>query len=718
MSYKTLDSITISDIESHGIPSEIAAQIHQKLTQIIRDYGASSPQTWQKITNQLLNPQFPFSFHQIMYYGCYKNYGSDPPAWLPHMESVRLTNIGQLLERRGKEFLGPKYEDPMSSFSDFQEFSVLNPEVYWSCILEEMGISFTKPPHCILYENSSYPGGQWLPGCSLNPAEICLRVNAKRNLDDIAVAWRDEGEDNGPVQKMTLQELRREVWFVAHALDALGLPQGSAIAIDMPMNVDSVIIYLAIVLTGNVVVSIADSFAPSEIATRLRIANAKAIFTQDIIVRGGKSIPLYRRVIEAKSPMAIIIPTRGSRFSMNLRSGDMSWHDFREGAKKVEEYKAVDQPVQAFTNILFSSGTTGEPKAIPWTHATPLKAAADAWCHMDIRKGDVVAWPTNLGWMMGPWLVYASLLNNASIALYNGSPLSSGFSKFVQDANVTMLGVVPSIVRAWRSTNCTAGYDWSAIRCFGSTGEASSVDEYLWLMGRACYKPVIEYCGGTEIGGGFITGSLLQPQVLAAFSTPAMGCSLFLLDNNGIPIPQNMPGFGELALGPLMFGASHTLLNGDHYKVYFEGMPTCKGKALRRHGDVFERTSTGYYRAHGRADDTMNLGGIKVSSIEIERICNGVDSSILETAAIGVPPSEGGPEQLVIAVVFKDSSKSMSDLSHLKISFNSALQKQLNPLFRASQVVSLPSLPRTATNKVMRRVLRQEFTQSATPSKL
>lgn len=85
MSYKTLDSITISDIESHGIPSEIAAQIHQKLTQIIRDYGASSPQTWQKITNQLLNPQFPFSFHQIMYYGCYKNYGSDPPAWLPHM---------------------------------------------------------------------------------------------------------------------------------------------------------------------------------------------------------------------------------------------------------------------------------------------------------------------------------------------------------------------------------------------------------------------------------------------------------------------------------------------------------------------------------------------------------------------------------------------------------------------------------------------------------
>ncbi|AQK41272.1 putative acyl-activating enzyme 17 peroxisomal [Zea mays] len=129
-----------------------------------------------------------------------------------------------------------------------------------------------------------------------------------------------------------------------------------------------------------------------------------------------------------------------------------------------ENYTAVNQPAYAFTNILFSSGTTGEPKAIPWTHITPIKAAADGWCHMDIRKGDFVAWPTNLGWTMGPWLVYASLLNGASMALYNGSPNSSGFAKFVQDAKVTMLGLVPSIVRTWKNTDCTARLDWSSIR--------------------------------------------------------------------------------------------------------------------------------------------------------------------------------------------------------------------------------------------------------------
>ncbi|GAB4860909.1 Probable acyl-activating enzyme 1, peroxisomal [Ancistrocladus abbreviatus] len=720
MSFKSLDCIGISDIEAQGIPSQVAEQIYQKLTQIVRNYGPATPHTWMSITKDVLRPELPFSFHQMMYYGCYRDFGPDPPAWLPDLESARSTNVWQLLEKHGKEFLGEMYKDPFSNFVDFQEFSVSNPEVYWRNLLEEMGISFSIPPNCILSEISASPGGQWLPGAFLNPTNNCLSLNANRNLDDVAVVWRDEGEDDMPVKKLKLGQLQKEVWLLAHALGTLGLAKGSALAIDMPMNVESVIIYLAIVLTGHIVVSIADSFAPTEISTRLKISKAKAIFTQDSILRGGKSIPLYSRVVDAQSPMAIVIPAKGSCLSMKLRNGDISWQAFRERVanSKLDEFVAVDQPVEAFTNILFSSGTTGEPKAIPWTCASPLKAAADAWCHMDIHKGDVVAWPTNLGWMMGPWLVYASLLNNASIALYNGSPLSAGFAKFVQDAEVTMLGVIPSIVRTWKSTNCTAGFDWSGIRCFASTGEASNVDDYLWLMGRACYKPVIEYCGGTEIGGGFITGSLLQAQVLSAFSTPAMGCSLFILGSDGLPTPQNMPGVGELALGPLMLGASHTLLNANHFKVYFEGMPVWNGKVLRRHGDVFERTANGFYRAHGRADDTMNLGGIKVSSVEIERICNGADSNILETAAFGVPPIGGGPEQLVIAVVFKDTNSSMCTLDKLKTSFTTAIQKQLNPFFRVHRVVVLPSLPRTASNKVMRRVLRKQFSQPNPTSNL
>ncbi|KAJ4730998.1 Acetyl-coenzyme A synthetase [Rhynchospora pubera] len=672
MAYQALDKISSEEISAVGVPADEAEQLHVALGEIIKKHGASGPATWREISSRMLTPEQPFALHQMMYYGCYRTYASStPPAWIPNLDDAVLTNIGRLLEKRGKEILGSGYKDPISSFSEFQKFSVSDPEGYWSTIFEEMEIKFSSKSSCILCEDASYPGGKWLCGAFLNSASNCLNVKKGGSFDDAALVWRDEGCDDMPLNFMTLKELKAQVCHVANALDTLGLEKESAIAIDMPMNPIAVIIYLAIVLAGYVVVSIADSFAPAEISTRLNISKTKAIFTQDYILRGEKELPLYRK----------------------------------------DEYIAVEQPAEAFTNVLFSSGTTGEPKAIPWTHATPLKAAADAWSHMDIHKGDVVCWPTNLGWMMGPWLVYASLLNGASIALFNGSPLGHGFAKFIQDAKVTMLGLVPSIVRAWKNTNCTAGLDWSNIRCFSSSGEASSIDDYLWLMGRAKYKPVIEYCGGTEIGGGFVTGSMLQPQALAAFSTPAMGCHLYILGSDGKPLAEDAAGIGELALDPTFFGASTTLLNANHYDVYFKDMPIWNGKQLRRHGDEFERNKERYYRAHGRADDTMNLGGIKVSSVELERIFNAVNGDVVETAAIGVPPSGGGPEQLVVAVVLKDQNQETETLEKLKLEFNSALQKKLNPLFKVSSVIGVPALPRTASNKVMRRILRNEFSQ-------
>ncbi|EPS70528.1 hypothetical protein M569_04232, partial [Genlisea aurea] len=535
--YKELDCIAADDITALGIPAELADELHRKLVGTIASFGAGTPETWRLISKDILTPELPFSFHQLMYYGCYKNYGPDPPVWMPDLDDARSTNVGKLLEDLGQDFLGSKYVDPISSFLDFQEFSALNLEVYWKTLLGKMNISFSVPPECILREDSATPGGHWLPNATSNQAKHCLRLSGMRTLKSTAVIWRDEGDDEAPVNELTIEKLRTSVWLVAHALETLRFDKGAAIAIAMPMDVDAVVIYLAIVLAGYVVVSIADSFAPSEMALRLKISKAKAIFTKDLIIRGDRKLPLYSRIVDSQSPRAIVIPTKGTCISMKLRDEDIAWQTFLESAQvsKGCEFIAVEQTTNAFTNILFSSGTTGDPKAIPWSVLTPFKSAADGWCHMDIREGDVIAWPTNLGWMMGPWLVYASLLNGASIALYNGSPLGSGFAKFVQDAKVTMLGVIPSIVRTWKSTNSVSGFDWSSIRCFASTGEASNVDEYLWLMGRAGYKPVIEYCGGTEIGGGFVTGSLLQNQCLSAFSTPALGCSLFILDDKGSP---------------------------------------------------------------------------------------------------------------------------------------------------------------------------------------
>ena len=176
------------------------------------------------------------------------------------------------------------------------------------------------------------------------------------------------------------------------------------------------------------------------------------------------------------------------------------------------------------TNILFSSGTTGEPKAIPWNHLTPIKSAMDGYYHQDIHGDDVTAWPTNIGWMMGPWLIYATLVNGACMALYPGAANTPEYLRFIRRAGVTMQGVIPSLVRTWRRGGMAEGIYWPSVRVFSSTGEPASRSDYLWLMSRAGYRaPVIEYLGGTEIGGGHLACTVLQPCSPAAFTTANLG---------------------------------------------------------------------------------------------------------------------------------------------------------------------------------------------------
>jgi acetyl-CoA synthetase len=376
--------------------------------------------------------------------------------------------------------------------------------------------------------------------------------------------------------------------------------------------------------------------------------------------------------------------------------GDLAWDDVLSGPGIDPHIADPDE----ITNLLFSSGTTSDPKAIPWTQVTPLKSAMDAHFHQDVHPGDVICWPTSIGWMMGPWLIFATLLNRATMALYEGAPIERGFPKFVRRARVTVLGVVPSMVRRWRVPGMLDEGDFDSVRLISSTGEASNEEDYAWLMERAGRAPVIEYLGGTEIGGGHLTSSLLHPCAPSTFTTPALGVDFVILGDDGAPVPEG--GTGELYLIPPALGMSQRLLNASHEEVYYQGCPRGpKGEVLRRHGDRIQRLPGGGYKAQGRADDAMNLGGIKVAAVELERIVN-EHEAVLESAAIGVRPEEGGPEALVLYVVLR----SPMPADRLKRELSDSIARRLNPLFRVAEVVAVEALPRTASNKIVRRALR------------
>ncbi|XP_002527076.3 probable CoA ligase CCL12 isoform X1 [Ricinus communis] len=712
----SIGEVGVDDIiQAGGLSTQEAKEFHKILNGTSK--GLLDPRlVWQNVVaKRILKPWHSHGLHQLVYYSVYARWDSSvngPPLyWFPSLHQSKCTNLGRVMETYGPKFLGALYKDPVTSFRLFQKFSVQHPEAYWSIVLKELSVIFHDVPKCILNttDNSKH-GGTWLPGAVLNIAECCLQPasHPRKTDDNVAIVWGDE-HDNSNVNHMTLKELREQVMLVANALDAV-FTKGDTIAIDMPMTVNAVIIYLAIVLAGCVVVSIADSFAAKEIASRLRISNAKAIFTQDFIVRGGRKFPLYSRVVEAAPHKAIVLSVIGNDVSIPLRQQDLSWKDFLSSVIHLPRrnyFSPVYQPVDSMTNILFSSGTTGEPKAIVWTQLSPIRSASDAWAHLDVQAGDVYCWPTNLGWVMGPILLYSCFLTGATLALFHGSPLGREFGKFIQNAGVTILGTVPSLVKAWKSTNCMEGLDWTKIKSFGSTGEASNVDDDLWLSSRTYYKPIIECCGGTELASSYIQGCPLQPQAFGAFSTASMTTGFVILDENGVPYPDGQPCSGEVGLFPVYLGASERLLNADHYEVYFKGMPMFKGMCLRRHGDILKRTVRGYFIVQGRADDTMNLGGIKTSSVEIEHVCDRADKSIIETAAISVAPVDGGPELLVIFVVLKNGSNGEPD--KLKMKFSKALQTNLNPLFKVSFVKIVPEFPRTASNKLLRRVLRDQM---------
>jgi len=580
----------------------------------------------------------------------------------------------------------------IKNYLDFYDWSIKHYEDFWNLLLNKLNIKFDKPMNKLVDLSQGIENPRWFPGAKMNIVNSCFGANP----DQIAVIIKNH---EGKIEKISYQKLYQLIAKFSNSLlnNKYKLKSGDAIGIVMSMRLEAVVAYLGVIQAGCIVVSIPDSFSAEEIQKRLTIANVKAVVTQDKIAWINTEINLYNKIIAAQSPFAIVVNYKDNS-NHNLREGDISWQDFLDDN---DQFNPISCSPQDYTNILFSSGTTGEPKGIPWTHTTPIKCASDAYLYQNIQPNDVLCWPTSLGWMMGPWLIYAALINQATVALYEGSPTEKSFCEFIEEARVTMLGVVPSIVKFWRKSGYMEDIDLQHIKVFSSTGEPSNPEDMLYLSSLADHKPIIEYCGGTEIGGAYITSTLLQPNVPSRFTTPALGLGLVLLNEEGKSDNQ-----GEVALIPPSIGLSTALINKDHHKIYFENMPLSPdGKIMRRHGDMLSIDAEGFYKMQGRSDDTMNLNGIKISAIEIENVLMNNMAILDEVAAIAVMPKSGGPNLLIIYAVMKSDEL----LSTLKNQMQEIINKQLNPFFKIYDLIGITKLPRTDSNKIQRKKLREAY---------
>jgi acetyl-CoA synthetase len=663
---------------SPEVAEDFAAKINYLLANVSPELG------WQSILETMLNATQDFDLHAFVFsifYPTWQEHPETAAVWFPNKNLLNTANIAKLRREQG-----------FSTVARLHAWSVQYPLEFWQWIIIKLKILFLNPPAAIA-ELTDLAKPNWLVGAEFNIVESCFNAQPEK----IALIFKNADATQSTLTYQKLQELTNRV---ANSLTKLGYKPGTAIAMIMPMTESAVAIYLGIIQMGGVVVSIADSFSAPEIKRRLEITKVELVFTQEFLHRDGKKLALYERIILADAPSVIVLGKNFStKTSHTSRKSDLTWEKFLVANATTNIFYSNSA---AHCNILFSSGTTAEPKAIPWTHTTPIKAAADAYFHQDLQANDVLAWHSSPGWMMGPWSIFAALINGATLAIYEDVATTREYGEFITAAGVTILGVTPSIVARWRESNCMANLDWNAIRILTNTGECSNPIDMLYLMFLAGYKPIIEYCGGTEIGGAYLTSTVIETNYLTVFTTPALGSHFEIIADNGKPTTK-----GDVAIIPPAIGLSTELLNDDHQQIYYRGMPQAENnQQLRRHGDVIQHFQQGGYRLLGRTDDCMNIGGIKLGAIEIERLLTDLPN-VTETAAIAVSLTNQGPSKLVIYAAVTQTQ----DIPKLKQLMQSRINQLLNPLFKIHEVITCVELPKTASHKILRRALRSDYLQ-------
>lgn len=603
-------------------------------------------------------------------------------CWEPDAATVANANLTALIDDVG-----------CADLAELRAWSLADRAAFWQALTTRLEVVFRQPAHEVLV--GSGKDVRWFPGAKLNIAESCFGGDA----DSLAVA----SKEYAGWRRMSYGELNRASARFAGGLIKLGLSVGDRVGIVMPMTVDAVIAFLGVIRAGLVAAPVPDSFSSDEIRVRLSVAEVKTVVTQDVLHRQGKAHALLEKVVAAYGG-PLVVAAGEPEAERASRDGMTSFDDVL-AAPPLSQFVAREPSAELC--VLFSSGTTSEPKAIVWDHLTPIKAAGDAHLYQDVHSADVVAWPTSLGWMMGPWLVFGTLMHGATMALCTDPPTTQAFATFVDEVKATLVGVVPSIVARWRANGALEDATFTTVRRFSSTGEASNEQDVRWLTSIKGRKPVIEYCGGTEIGGGFLAGTMITDCVPCEFATVALGSEIAILSVAGEPATE-----GELFIVPPTLGMSSRLLNADHDAIYYEGAPIREGSPLRRHGDAFRVTERGTFVAQGRTDDTMNLAGIKVGSVAIEAALQDI-SGVRDVAAVS--QRHESRDELVVFI-----EPEVLGLVHASW-FNEvaeAIRTGVNPLFKLRRVVVVDEIPRTASQKKLRRELTSQLDADNAASRL
>jgi acetyl-CoA synthetase len=534
---------------------------------------------------------------------------------------------------------------------------------------------------------------------------------------DNQLAIKSEIED-GTTRALSYKELREEVNKMATALRGLGLGKGDAVGVFMPMVPEIVIAMLAIIKIGGIFLPLFSGFGASAIVSRLNDAEAKAMFIADGTYRRGKFCAMKPIADEAAAQVLtlkhlISFKQAGEWQMENVGGASVSRQSPPKGASHIEEpteRTSAEDPMM----IIYTSGTTGKPKGAVHTHCGfPIKSAQDMWQGLDLHPDETLFWMTDMGWMMGPWEVFGTLLLGATMMLYDGAPDFPGSDRvwqLVDRHKVTALGISPTLIRALRrhGEDIVHRHDLSSLRKFASTGEPWNPDPWTWLfqnVGRG-KLPIINYSGGTEISGGIVMGNVLTPMKPCAFSGPLPGMAADVVDENGKSIRGKV---GELVIREPWIGMTRGFWKDRqrYFDTYWSRFPD-----VWVHGDWAAVDDDGLWYILGRSDDTIKIAGKRVGPAEVESILV-AHPQVSEAAAVGVPDPIKGEALVCFCVLRKGGNGDLDPSTALRTSLAAELKanvaRDLGKALAPRDVLFVGDIPKTRNAKVMRRIARAAY---------
>ncbi|SEK56233.1 acetoacetate--CoA ligase [Nonomuraea pusilla] len=613
-------------------------------------------------------------------------------APLPPAEPMYLPDPGQVARARATDFIGWLARErgvTVPTWDDLRNWSVTGIEDFWACVWAYFEVKARTPYETVL-TGRTMPGARWFPGATLNYAEHCF--GEPRDAGRVAVVGHSQTR---PRVELTFAELAEQVRRVRAGLRRLGVERGTRVVAYLPNCPEALIAFLATASLGGIWASCAPEFAAPAVVDRFGQVEPTVLLAVAGYTYGDKEIDRRAQVQAIREGIpslehVVHVPYGG----LDLADA-VPWPELAAPAEEALEFEPVpfDHPLY----VLFSSGTTGRPKAIVHGHGgILLEHLKNHAFHWDLGPGDRLLWFTTTAWMMWNTLVSA-LLVRSSIVMIDGNPLHPDLRaqwRLAEETGATLMGASPGYLMACRKEGVRPGeeFDLSRLRQLGVAGSPFPAEGFRWVAEQFGSRVLLNVgSGGTDVCTGLVQGSPLQPVWEGEMSGPSLGVDARAFDEHGRTVVGDV---GELVIAAPMPSMPVRLWGDDDGRrmrdTYFSHHP-----GVFRFGDWCRFSPRGSCLISGRSDATLNRGGVRLGTAEFYRALQDVPE-VADSLVVHLESEDGGMGELILFVTLADGL-ALDDA--LRARLIARIRDTLSPRHVPDAVMAVPAMPYGRTGK-------------------